>query len=364
MHIGILTFQFASNYGALLQAYALRETLKSIGHEVEIVNYVSDFCRRAYSANPVAHLPDIKSCVSFALRLPHYSSQKSFFDRFRDEELGISSQIICHEAELTEYLTKFDTVVIGSDQVWNPELINGDTTYFADFADHIACVSYAAGIGMSDALTTLQTEKLQRNLRNFKYVSVRENAATALLQTFVSEDVRIAPDPVFLLPPEKWRKLAEAPSELDRHKKYVFYYSLGGKRNPHLTDSTVKCSEKYGLPIVASHPASKKSCISGKQVYKAGPKEFLHMVLNAEIVCSDSFHALAFCALFGKKAFIVPKNPQDSRIVSLIDNLGMDLSEDGFYTFDTCADKAVCERRRGYSIIREMLEAVSTESDL
>lgn len=364
MYIGILTFQFASNYGALLQAYALRETLKSMGHEVEIVNYVSDFCRRAYSANPAAHLPDIKSCVSFFLRLPHYRSQKSCFDRFRDEELEIASQVICHEAELTEYLTKFDTVVIGSDQVWNPELINGDTTYFADFADRIACVSYAAGIGMSDALTPIQTEKLQSNLRNFKYVSVRENAAAALLQTFVPEGVRIAPDPVFLLPPEKWRKLAEAPSDLDEHKRYVFYYSLGGKRNPRLTDSTVKCSEKYSLPIVASHPASKKSSIPGKQVYKAGPKEFLHMVLNAEIVCSDSFHALAFCALFGKKAFIVPKNPRDSRIISLLGNLGMDLSKDGFYTFDTCADKVACERRRGYGVIQEMFYAVLAESEL
>ena len=193
MRIGILTFQFASNYGALLQAYALRETLKSMGHEAEIVNYVSDFCLKAYSANPFAHLPDIKSCVSFALRLPHYCSQKSYFDRFRHEELEIYSKAICHKEELTEYLMKFDTVVIGSDQVWNPELINGDTTYFADFADQIACVSYAAGIGMSDALTPLQLEKLQRNLKNFKYISLRESAAVALLQTFVPETVRIAP---------------------------------------------------------------------------------------------------------------------------------------------------------------------------
>lgn len=364
MHIGILTFQFASNYGALLQAYALRETLKDLGHEVEITNYESDFCRKVYSVNPIAHLPDIKSCVSFALRLPHYFHQKAYFDRFRKKELGIHSRVICHKPELTEYLVKFDVVVIGSDQVWNPELINGDTIYFADFADRIACVSYAAGIGMSEELTPLQTKELQRNLRHFKYISVRESAAAALLRTFVSEDVRTAPDPVFLLAQEKWKQLAEASSEFDGHGEYIFYYSLEGKRNPGLISRTVKYSKESGLPIVASHPASKKNCISGKQVYKAGPKEFLHMLINAEMVCTDSFHALAFCALFGKKAFIVPKNPQDSRIVSLISNLEIDISEDGFYEFDAYKDKVECEKLRGHDVIREMLDAVSTESKL
>ena len=39
MKIGILTFHWATNYGAVLQCYALQEYLKSLGHEVEIINY-------------------------------------------------------------------------------------------------------------------------------------------------------------------------------------------------------------------------------------------------------------------------------------------------------------------------------------
>ena len=82
------------------------------------------------------------------------------------------------------------------------------------------------------------------------------------------------------------------------------------------------------------------------------------MLLNAEIVCTDSFHASAFCVLFGKKAFIIPANPQDSRVISLIRNFGFEISDDEFYGFGKCADKIKGERRRGYGIIDEMLGAV------
>ena len=39
MKVGILTFHWATNYGAVLQCYALQEYLRNEGHEVEIINY-------------------------------------------------------------------------------------------------------------------------------------------------------------------------------------------------------------------------------------------------------------------------------------------------------------------------------------
>ena len=40
MKIGILTFHYAHNYGAMLQAYALSMKLRSLGHCVEIIDYI------------------------------------------------------------------------------------------------------------------------------------------------------------------------------------------------------------------------------------------------------------------------------------------------------------------------------------
>ena len=39
MKIGIITFHWATNYGAVLQCYALQETLKAKGNDVENIDY-------------------------------------------------------------------------------------------------------------------------------------------------------------------------------------------------------------------------------------------------------------------------------------------------------------------------------------
>ena len=46
MKIGILTVHRAINVGAVLQCYALQETLKSLGHEVWVINYVQEKVER------------------------------------------------------------------------------------------------------------------------------------------------------------------------------------------------------------------------------------------------------------------------------------------------------------------------------
>ena len=48
MKIGILTFHRAINYGAVLQCYALQETLKRMGHNVEVIDYRQPMIEKAY----------------------------------------------------------------------------------------------------------------------------------------------------------------------------------------------------------------------------------------------------------------------------------------------------------------------------
>lgn len=42
MKIGIVTWHHNPNYGGLLQAYALQETIKKLGYNPEFVNYRPD----------------------------------------------------------------------------------------------------------------------------------------------------------------------------------------------------------------------------------------------------------------------------------------------------------------------------------
>ena len=46
MEVGILTFSRVHNYGAILQCYALYESLKNLGHNVKIIE--STFISKIY----------------------------------------------------------------------------------------------------------------------------------------------------------------------------------------------------------------------------------------------------------------------------------------------------------------------------
>ena len=46
--IGILTFHYAHNYGAVLQAYALKTKLQRMGYEVQVLNYQNKYIARRY----------------------------------------------------------------------------------------------------------------------------------------------------------------------------------------------------------------------------------------------------------------------------------------------------------------------------
>lgn len=51
MNLEIVTFHFANNYGAVLQAYALQAHLSQYGN-VEFLSYEPEHLRKLYSLNP------------------------------------------------------------------------------------------------------------------------------------------------------------------------------------------------------------------------------------------------------------------------------------------------------------------------
>ena len=81
MKVSILTFQFAHNYGALLQSYSLKKCIESLGHEVELAPYYPDWARREYAINPFVNGLSIKKRLRFAYQ---YSKRKKLADVFQE----------------------------------------------------------------------------------------------------------------------------------------------------------------------------------------------------------------------------------------------------------------------------------------
>lgn len=85
MKIGIITFHWAANYGAVLQAYALSSYLKSKGCAVEIINYRP---RWAKDVKPIPFSFHIKSCITYLDEL----YKRKVFDKFRKRYLPVSEK--------------------------------------------------------------------------------------------------------------------------------------------------------------------------------------------------------------------------------------------------------------------------------
>ena len=123
MRIGILSMQHVRNYGSFLQAYALKTSLESFGHQCEFVDIEQGVPLPGLERN-------MRYLVGMAFKryfnwstvktlLPRRKYTKIYQKRFDNEflpELGIYK----HTFE------KYDLVVIGSDEVFN---FNQHTSY-------------------------------------------------------------------------------------------------------------------------------------------------------------------------------------------------------------------------------------------
>ncbi|RZA13958.1 MAG: polysaccharide pyruvyl transferase family protein, partial [Proteobacteria bacterium] len=195
LRIGILTFHFSENFGALLQAYGLRKWLADLGHSVEFINYHpshveggGDFSRlwdpRAFKAN--AKIAYLKASM-LRQHLFGDKRQTEAFEAFRRNELHLSGPALPTRAAVESHLAAmdhpYDLIVLGSDQVWSASDQHGlDPVYFADFAvpPGTRRISYAPSFGRATVDPANRAE-LKRMISALDGVSCRERSGAAIV---------------------------------------------------------------------------------------------------------------------------------------------------------------------------------------
>lgn len=323
MKIGIMTFHFAHNYGAMLQCYALKNFLEENGHDVSVIPYQSDIFYRRYCVKPfVLKRNPINSVKNF---IQYFSKreQAELFNSFMQNELGIVAKRLPDGKSAAIAALGYDMIIVGSDQVWNKNITKNDNTYFGKgYADKVKTISYAASMGdylkLSDETTTL--------LRKFRSISVRENDAENALRN-CNLRAELSVDPVFLLSRDNWSAIAAKSCQSGFPSgSYIVYYTL--QEPQELIDKTRTIAAEMKLPIYIISGNLKKSTMQGNVVKNAGPAEFIWFIQNAEYVCTDSFHALAFSIIFNKRIFIVPHAKTGSRMKHLLRYINIESTND------------------------------------
>lgn len=323
--IGILTFHYALNYGAVLQAYALTRACEKCGHEVELINYYTHGHERVNRIISDSKRGLVKSVLYALLVAPNYSQLKRKRLKFKDfqkDYLKVSRRFKS-SSELINNLPKKDIFITGSDQVFNPVSDDSIRVYFLSFEKKNGCkkIAYAPSFGISVFEESLK-QRIGGLVKDFDRLSCREDDGASFLASITEKNVETVLDPVFLLDSKEWEGIELPCSTInDYDGRYLFVYDLNGRDN--LISLAKKLQDIVGLPIVCL--TTKKYLVRKYHVDRiildAGPREFLSLINHAAFVITDSFHGVAFATIFKKQFIAYNALPKASRRIKSL--LGM-----------------------------------------
>lgn len=326
--IGILTFHYAHNFGAVLQAYALKTYLLKCGYDIEIINYRNAKIERRYSEKlspwfvtryrdwilPWRWKNVLRSWKYSKIAMDDWKKQYKNFSEFEYKYLVNEKAVSGAEIRKRCY----SALIYGSDQIWDLGITGKKEVVYWGKAAPPFCknISYGASIYTKE-LTVREKENVKKYLGKFHLLSVRESSLAFQIETLLGKKVETVSDPTLLLSAEEYLKLIKAREEKkEQIKPYTLIYLVSESKEP------IKIAEKIGLPIkVLRYYTSFPKNMKVFEISDAGPIEFLDLLYRAEYVITNSFHGVVFSILFQKK-FCAVYN-QNVRIENLLKITGM-----------------------------------------
>lgn len=305
--IGLLTIKPEINYGGIFQLVALQTACSSISlRETVAIDYKN--VGAVHSSKGKSFL----SLVYQKLYRPLFGDRKrvALSRKFIKENITFSSKKFTFSS-LENSLSTYQTVIVGSDQVWN-EKVAGDDGFFWPYEtkpDHL--FSYAASFG-SASISSKRRDCLLRNLPFFEAISVREESGKKMLEKLGFQS-RIDVDPTLLLSSVDWEKM-EKPFPGLSPSSFVFCYLMPG--NPSLEkflrNETIRLAKEKGkTPVIIGNREIDKSKRRKEDYWGVGPAEFLWLVRNADCTLTNSFHGTVFSILFEKDFCVCVQNRSD-----------------------------------------------------
>jgi hypothetical protein len=317
MRIGLLTYHRSHNYGAVLQAYALKTYILSLGYDVEFIDYWPQYHEEMYalwSWNKFWHHSikgKIKMLISICIKFHEQHKRRKLFLDF------IDTYIVPKNSNKKEI---YDLAIYGSDQIWryqqHPSYKGYNEIYFGnDVVQAKRKISFSASMGLIKS-NKETVSFLKRVLKNFDALAVREIELLNLIQPLTPLTVHHTLDPVFLLEKEQW-EIISAPRQMQG--KYILLYNL--QSNKIAEEIANNLSKQTKLPVILLN--------GGVQFFRrknyekiSGPKEFISWIKYAEYVVSSSFHGVAFSIIF-QKEFYASQSINIERVKSLLNITGL-----------------------------------------
>lgn len=310
--IAILSLYYKNaNYGAMLQAYALQQTVEKLGYTAEQISYELQSGYK-YRVHTKIHL-FLRKWIN---RLKYIQCEKEI-KRLRNaiaqfaECIPHTKTVDCNT--IKQLAKEYDGFICGSDQIWNP--MGWQSVFFLDFVpDNKIKIAYAASIARNQ-LSEQEIAYMNQYVHGFTAVSVREEINRIQLnEAFPQMEISVQPDPVFLLSKDEWLKLVTPRSVME---PYIFAYFLGD--NFKLREELIKYAEKTQRKIIFI-PFLKEYSYKWDRVNQSYMCEdyavpnFLSLIYYSDFVVTDSFHGTAMSLLLEKPFYVFDRYKADNKM--------------------------------------------------
>lgn len=336
MKIGILTQPLHTNYGGLLQCYALMNVLRRMGHCPEVISREShsnsdDLYGRTYRA--YHHLLHGVRHLSFTPMISR--KQKDTVarntSRFVRKYINPRTPPLYTDRQLASEVRKgrYDAFIAGSDQCWRPCYSPCIANYYLDFAKDIECrrLSYAASFGVDSWEYSEQDTAICSALAKlFDAVSVREASGVKLCRDYLGVDAVHVLDPTMLLEREDYEAIVKAEGEPESAGT-LFCYILD--RSPEKRKIVRKISEACGTIPFAVMPKLDFTPDNARRHLEdcvfPSVTSWLRAFMDARMVLTDSFHGCVFSIIFNKPFWVVGNKERGmARFHSLLSMFGLE----------------------------------------
>jgi hypothetical protein len=303
MKIGILTQPLKTNYGGLLQAYALQKTLNDLDHETWIVD--RDYPKLSFKKKVLNQIKKRIPIGEFSIQ-PNAKENEiigKHTSYFKNKYIGPITEKITQSSEMQKLnALDFEAYVVGSDQVWRPKYSPGITNFFIDFAANeqdVKRLSYAASFGVEDwEFNEEQTSKCSMLAQEFDAVSVRESSGINLSKKYLGVKATHVLDPTMLLSLKDYVNLIDEERESKNAGNLMTYVLDITEEKEKFINDVAEYLNLSPFTVMQKVKLSRKTNINDS-IFPPVTK-WLKGFLDARFVITDSFHGCAFAILFNK----------------------------------------------------------------
>ncbi len=321
MKVGTITFQFAFNYGAVLQCLALQRALNGLGVDPEVVNYFPPPEKEIpwWRGSGILHGHFLETSLRRGIKFLYGRKMRRKFVEFRAECLSLSS--VCTDENVQGTTEGYDALMVGSDQIWGHAR---SSAYFLEWTPQYQGrrISYAPSFGHANQ----PAEKLAdfgKWLKCFDALSVRDEMSRQVVARVSGLDAEVVADPTLLVDLDDVKKDVLLPVD-----EYILVYVLGDEiYGGQGAMVNILRKEMGNIPVVAVIPSAHKAHYcrwADIRVWQAGPKEWLSLVSKAQFVYTDSFHGAVFAMKYHKPfAAYYSEEARGPRLLDLAERYGV-----------------------------------------